>query len=85
MRMENRKEAFTRPPVPDSSHFGVRGNGAWNRLWQGNPVNQRYRCFDLDLDKSAEVEQPSGACLMLRRDAWRQLGGMDGGIPPDMV
>ena len=61
-------------PTPVTLAFEVMG---WNRLWQSNPVNQRYRCYDLDLDKSAEVEQPSGACLMLRQDAWRLLGGMD--------
>ena len=48
-----------------------------NRLWPGNPVNRRYRCFDLDPDVEATVEQPAGAFLMIRRDVWRQLGGFD--------
>ena len=46
-----------------------------NRLWPRNPVNRRYRCLDLDPDRPAEVEQPAGAFLMIRRDAWRELGG----------
>ncbi len=48
-----------------------------NRICPQNRVNQRYRCFDLDLDSPAEVEQPAGAFLMLRRDAWDALGGFD--------
>ncbi len=48
-----------------------------NRLWPGNPVNRRYRCRDFDASRTAEVEQPAGAFLMVRRDAWVLLGGFD--------
>ena len=48
-----------------------------NRLWPSNPVNTRYRCLDLDPDVAAEVEQPAGAFLMVRRDVWEKLGGFD--------
>lgn len=48
-----------------------------NRLWPGNPVNSRYRCRGFDADHPADVEQPAGAFLMLRRDAWQALGGFD--------
>ena len=48
-----------------------------NRLLPRNPVNRRYRCLDLDLDKPAEVDQPPGALLMFRREVWRRLGGFD--------
>jgi GT2 family glycosyltransferase len=53
-----------------------------NRLWPRNLVNWRYRCLDLDLDKAQEVDQPAGAFLMFRRDAWQQLGGFDEGYFP---
>jgi GT2 family glycosyltransferase len=53
-----------------------------NRLWSSNPVNRRFRCFDLDPNAPAEVEQPAGAFLMLRRDAWRKLGGFDESFHP---
>jgi GT2 family glycosyltransferase len=53
-----------------------------NRLWPRNPVNWRYRCLDLDLDKAQEVDQPAGAFLMFRRDAWQRLGGFDEGYFP---
>ena len=48
-----------------------------NRLWRRNPVNRRYRLLDLDPDVGCEVEQPAAAFLMLRRDAWESLAGMD--------
>lgn len=48
-----------------------------NRLWRRNPVNRRYRLLDLDSAVECEVEQPAAAFLMLRRDAWDALAGMD--------
>ena len=48
-----------------------------NRLWRSNPVNRRYRLLDLDPEVECEVEQPAAAFLMLRRDAWESLAGMD--------
>lgn len=53
-----------------------------NRLWPGNPVNRRFRCRDLNHDAPAEVEQPAGAFLMIRREAWRAVGGFDEGFHP---
>src|SRR5690242_9287195 len=38
-----------------------------NRLWPNNPVNRRYRGLTLNYDSAMEVEQPAGACLMVRR------------------
>jgi len=48
-----------------------------NKLWPGNPVNRRYRYADLDETKAADVEQPAGAFLLIRRDAWARVGGFD--------
>ena len=53
-----------------------------NRLWPGNPVNRRYRCLDLDPALEAAVEQPAAALLMIRREAWRRLGGFDESFYP---
>jgi N-acetylglucosaminyl-diphospho-decaprenol L-rhamnosyltransferase len=48
-----------------------------NRLWQGNPVNRRYRELDRDLEQPGHAEQPAGAFLMAHRDVWEKLGGLD--------
>jgi len=48
-----------------------------NRFWASNPVNRRYRCLDLDLTQTQDVEQPAGAFLMIRRKVWMELGGFD--------
>lgn len=52
-------------------------NLAINRFWSGNSVNRRWRCLDLDLTRAQDVEQPAGALLLIRRDAWRTVGGFD--------
>jgi|ERR1700722_625477 len=48
-----------------------------NRLWPGNPINWHYRCLDFKFSEPAEVEQPAGAFLMIRRAVWEELGGFD--------
>ncbi len=48
-----------------------------NRLWPANSANRHWRCLDLDLRRPQVVEQPAGAFLMVRRDVWRSLGGLD--------
>jgi N-acetylglucosaminyl-diphospho-decaprenol L-rhamnosyltransferase len=61
-------------PTPGALALEVLGV---NRLWPSNPVNRRYRCLDLDPERPADVEQPAGAFLLLRHEAWRALGGFD--------
>ena len=48
-----------------------------NRLWRRNPINWHYRCLGFDFSAEADVEQPAGAFLMIRRDVWLELGGFD--------
>jgi GT2 family glycosyltransferase len=48
-----------------------------NRLFPRNPVNRRYRCLDFDPDRESEVEQPAGACLLVRRSSFEACGGFD--------
>jgi GT2 family glycosyltransferase len=67
---------FPTPQVLIFELFGI------NRLWPSNPLNRRYRCLDIDLDRRAIVEQPAGAFLMTRRDVWERLDGFDEGFFP---
>jgi GT2 family glycosyltransferase len=53
-----------------------------NRIWPGNPVNRRYRCLGLDYMTKFTAQQPAGAFFMVRRDVWRDLGGLDEGFWP---
>jgi len=53
-----------------------------NRMWRSNPLNRRYRCLDLDPNAPADVRQPAGAFLMLRREVWQELGGLDESFQP---
>jgi len=66
-------------PTPLALSFEAFG---LNRIWPGNPVNKRYRCLDLNLEVPADVEQPAGAFLMIRRQAWQAVGGFDEGFYP---
>ena len=68
-----------RLPTPIALAFEALG---LNRLWPSNPVNRRYRCLDLSGREPAFVEQPPGAFLMVRRDVWTELGGMDESFYP---
>lgn len=63
-----------RLPTPASLLFEIL---LLNRLFPHNPVNRRWRCLDLDLEQSQEVEQPAGACLAVRRDCFEACGGFD--------
>lgn len=53
-----------------------------NRLFPNNPVNRKYRCLGLDHERPTEVEQPAGACLLVRRRHWDRSGGFDEAFYP---
>ena len=53
-----------------------------NRAWPRNPWNVRYRCLDLNYQNAQQVEQPAGACLAVKRQAWDEAGGFDEGFFP---
>jgi GT2 family glycosyltransferase len=48
-----------------------------NRLWPSNPANRRFRALDLSLLMPQDVEQPAGAFLLIPRQAWESVSGMD--------
>jgi GT2 family glycosyltransferase len=47
------------------------------RLWPGNPWSRRYLLSDWDHASPRSVDWVSGACMMARRAAVEQAGGMD--------
>ncbi|MBL8738009.1 MAG: glycosyltransferase family 2 protein [Planctomycetes bacterium] len=49
----------------------------WGTFWPGRRVVARYEMKDFDHLHDADVDQPPGACCMLRTDEWRALGGFD--------
>jgi len=48
-----------------------------NRVWPGNSCNVHYRCLDLDYQTPQDVDQPAGACLAVKRQAWEAINGFD--------
>ena len=66
--------SIRRFPTPAALVFELLG---LNRMWPGNSVNRHYRYLDRDLDQPGPVEQPAGAFLIVRRDVWERLGGLD--------
>jgi GT2 family glycosyltransferase len=49
----------------------------WGTFWPGRRVVERYLMRDFDHRTSCDVDQPPGACWVLRTAEWRQLGGFD--------
>jgi len=66
--------SIRRFPTPSTLRWEILG---LNRLFPSNPVNRHYRYLDRDLNTPGPVEQPAGAFLMVRRDVWERVGGLD--------
>ncbi|AMY09920.1 N-acetylglucosaminyl-diphospho-decaprenol L-rhamnosyltransferase [Luteitalea pratensis] len=48
-----------------------------DHLWPDNPASRRYLATDLDRTCDQDIEQPSAACLLVRRLAFDSVGGFD--------
>ncbi|HEY9783769.1 MAG TPA: glycosyltransferase family 2 protein [Candidatus Obscuribacterales bacterium] len=51
-----------------------------SRLFPGNKVFGRYKMLDWNHDDEREVDQPEGACLLVRRQVMDQVGVLDEGF-----
>lgn len=49
----------------------------FEKHWPQNPVSRRYLGLDLDYDRTQDIEQPPGSCLICRRVDFDALGGFD--------
>jgi len=48
-----------------------------DEIFPRNPITRSAGCWELDYNQPQMVEQPAASALLLRRTAWKEVGGFD--------